>query len=438
MRISIFGLGYVGCITAACLARDGHTVIGVDVNLLKTELLNAGRSPVMEPGLDELVGLVVKSRSLLTSPDSQMAVQDSEISMICVGTPSNDNGSLKLQHVENVCRQIGTALASKQDYHVVVVRSTVLPGTVEERLIPILEKYSGLRAGKEFGICMNPEFLREGNAIHDFYHPSLVIIGEIDSRSGDIVQELYKSVEASCIRTSIRIAEMVKYTSNAFHALKVVFANEIGNLCKDQGIDGQDVMNIFCQDRQLNISNAYLKPGFAFGGSCLPKDLRALIYRAKELDLECSLLNAVLPSNQKHVELCIRLIENTGYKKIGILGLSFKADTDDIRESPAITLVETLLGRGYHVRIFDENIQLSKLVGANKTYLENELPHIASHLCSSIEELVSQAEAIVITNSTDDFRHIPQLMNDQQTLIDLVGIAKSNENMLSVYEGICW
>jgi GDP-mannose 6-dehydrogenase len=438
MRISIFGLGYVGCVTAACLARDGHTVIGVDVNLLKTELLNAGRSPVMEPGLDELVELVVKSGSLLTSLDSQMAVQDSEISMICVGTPSNNNGSLKLQQVENVCRQIGTALASKQDYHVVAVRSTVLPGTVEERLIPILEKYSGLRAGKEFGICMNPEFLREGNAIKDFYHPSLVIIGEIDSRSGDIVQELYKSVEASCIRTSIRIAEMVKYTSNAFHALKVVFANEIGNLCKAQGIDGQDVMNIFCQDRQLNISNAYLKPGFAFGGSCLPKDLRALIYKAKELDLECSLLNAVLPSNQKHVELCIRLIENTGYKKIGILGLSFKADTDDIRESPAITLVETLLGRGYHVRIFDENIQLSKLVGANKSYLENELPHIASHLCSSIEELVSQAEAIVITNSTDDFRHIPQLMNDQQTLIDLVGIAKSNENIHSVYEGICW
>lgn len=438
MRISIFGLGYVGSVSAACLARDGHTVIGVDVNPQKVELVGSGRSPVVEPGLDEVVGEVVRSGMLQVSLDSQAAVHISDVSLICVGTPSNDNGSLKLQYVENVCREIGMALAAKQDYHVVVVRSTVLPGTVEERLIPLLEQHSGRRAGIDFSVCMNPEFLREGSAIHDYLHPSLVVIGELDQRSGDVVQELYESADAPVIRTAIRTAEMVKYVSNAFHALKVVFANEIGNLCKAHGIDGQEVMEVFGQDRQLNISTAYLKPGFAFGGSCLSKDLRALTYRAKQLDVECSLLNAVLPSNQKQVELGIKLVERTGYKKIGILGLSFKAGTDDLRESPAIALVETLVGRGYQVRIFDEKIQLSRLVGANKLFLEKELPHIASLMCSSINQLVSQSEVVVVTNDSIAFRQVPRLMHRQQALIDLVGIAKSNGDVQGVYEGICW
>jgi GDP-mannose 6-dehydrogenase len=289
--------------------------------------------------------------------------------LICVGTPSSGNGSLKLDYVEIVCREIGTALASKPDYHVVIVRSTVLPGAVEERLIPLLEQHSGRQAGIHFGVCTNPEFLREGSAIADYLHPSFVVIGELDRRSGDIVQELYQSVDAPVIRTAIRAAQMVKYASNAFHALKVVFVNEIGNLCKAHAIDGQEVMEIFNQDRQLNISTAYLKPGFAFGGSCLPKDLRALLYKAKRVDVECPLSSAVLPSNQKHVELGMGLIEKTGHKKIGILGFSFKAGTDDLRESPAIILAETLLGRGYQVRIFDEKVQLSRLVGANKSFM---------------------------------------------------------------------
>jgi GDP-mannose 6-dehydrogenase len=438
MKISVFGLGYVGCVTAACLAHDGHSVIGVDVNRLKVDLLDLGQSPVMEPGLDEIVDEVVKSGNLKVSLDSQTAVDATEISLICVGTPSNDNGSLQMQYVEKVCREIGSGLANKHEYHVIVVRSTVLPGTVEEKLIPLLEFHSGRKAGIDFGVCMNPEFLREGSAIHDFYHPSLIVIGEYDPQSGNLVQELYRSVDATVIRTALRVAEMVKYTSNAYHALKVVFANEIGNLCKAQGIDGQDVMQIFIQDRELNVSSTYLMPGFAYGGSCLPKDLRALVYRAKELDVESPLLNALALSNQKQVERGIKLVERTGCKKIGILGLSFKAGTDDLRESPTINLAETLIGRGYQIRIFDEKLQLSKLVGANKLFLEKELPHIASLMSSSMEQLISQSEVIVIANGSQTFHQVASLMNSEQILIDLVGIAKGNGYRPEKYEGICW
>jgi GDP-mannose 6-dehydrogenase len=385
-----------------------------------------------------MVEAAVRSDNLQVSLDGQAAVHHSDVSLVCVGTPSNDNGSLKLQHVENVCREIGTALATKRGYHVVVVRSTVLPGTVEQRLVPLLEEHSGQRAGVDFGVCTNPEFLREGSAIQDYYHPSYVVIGELDGRSGDVVQAMYRSVDAPVIRTSIPTAEMVKYASNAFHALKIVFANEIGNLCKAQGIDGQEVMEIFGRDRQLNISTAYLKPGFAFGGSCLPKDLRALLYRSKELDVESSLLGAILPSNQKHLELGIRLVEKTGHKKVGILGLSFKPGTDDLRESPAVTLAETLLGRGYRVRIFDDKVELSRLVGANKSFLEQELPHIASLMCSSIEQLVAESEVVVVTHGSKAFRQMPRLLNGRQTVIDLVGIAKNDTDGYSRYEGICW
>jgi len=438
MKVSIFGLGYVGCVSAVCLAQDGHTVIGVDVNPLKVDLLGSGRSPVVEPGLDEMVKTVVTSGNLQVGLDHFAAVQKSDVSMICVGTPSNDNGSLKLQYVENVCREIGSALASKQDYHTVVVRSTVLPGVVEEKLIPLLEQHSGRQAGIDFGVCMNPEFLREGSAVHDYFHPSLVVIGELDQHSGDAVHELYQSVDAHIARTAIRNAEMIKYASNAFHALKIVFANEIGNLCKANNIDGQEVMEIFSQDKQLNISTAYLKPGFAFGGSCLPKDIRALLHMAKELDVEIPALNAILPSNQNQIKRGIKLVEKTGRKKIGILGLSFKAKTDDLRESPAITLVETLVGRGFQVQIFDEEVELSRLVGANKSFLEQELPHIASLMCSSIEQLVAESEVIVITHGSETFKQVDRLLDKGQTLIDLVGSAKASGNMPGVYKGICW
>lgn len=438
MRTSIFGLGYVGCVTAACLARDGHTVIGVDVNRQKAEMVGAGQSPVEEPGLDALIKEVVRSGNLKVNFDSQAAVLESQVSLICVGTPSNSNGSLNLQYIENVCGEIGKALATKPDYHVVVIRSTVLPGSVEEKLIPILEQHSGRRAGVDFGVCANPEFLRESSAINDYVHPSFILIGELDQRSGDTVQAMYASVDAPVIRTTIQNAQMVKYASNAFHAVKVTFANEIGNLCKVHGMNGQQVMEIFGQDRQLNISPAYLKPGFAFGGSCLPKDLRALLYRAKERDVECSLLSSVLPSNQKQVELGIKLVERTGKKQVGILGLSFKAGTDDLRESPAIILAETLLGRGYQIRIFDETVQLTRLVGANKSYVEKELPHIASLMSPSIEQLVAQSEVLIVTSNSKSFRQIPQMIQAHQTLIDLVGISNGDKQTQATYQGICW
>jgi len=422
MRISIFGLGYVGSVSAACLAQDGHTTIGVDVNPQKIAQLAAGRPPVLESGLDELVGEAVRSGRLRVCSDGQAAVHDSDVSLICVGTPSNGNGSLNLRYVENVCREIGSALATKPGYHVVVVRSTVLPGTVQERLIPLLEDLSGKRAGKHFGVVMNPEFLREGSAIRDYYHPSQIVIGQLDQVSGDAAQDLYAAVDAPSVRTTIQVAEMLKYAYNAFHAVKVSFANEVGNLCQAHGIDGQQLMALVCQDRQLNVSPAYLKPGFAFGGSCLPKDLRALLHRAKEADLTLPLLSATLESNQRQIQRGIGLVEETGCKRIGVLGLSFKAGTDDVRESPSVSLVEALVGKGYQVRVYDEQVEPERLVGANKAHLERGLPHIASLMCKSLEEVVATAEVVVIANGTPAFRRVHELLQTDQILIDLVGL----------------
>ncbi len=438
MNVSIYGLGYVGCVSAACLARDGHIVIGTDVNPHKVEQLKAGLTPIIEPGLQELITAGVSSGNLQVTSDSAAAVLQSDISLICVGTPSSANGNLGLNYATNVCRDIGDALAVKPDYHVVVIRSTVLPGTVASVLIPILEAHSGKQAGVDFGVCMNPEFLRESSAIQDFYNPSFIVVGEIDPRSGEAVVELYHAVNAPVIRTDIRTAEMVKYVCNAFHALKVTFANEIGNVCKAQGIDGQRVMEIACMDTQLNISPVYLKPGFAFGGSCLPKDMRALLYRAKEKDLDVPVLNAILPSNRQQIQHGLEMIEKTGRKKVGILGLSFKAGSDDVRESPTVLLVESLVGKGYQVQIYDDTVDMVKLIGSNKSYLEQELPHISQLLHHSLQEVVQEAEVIVIANGGRSFNQVTSWMRPDQVLIDLVGVAKGKPDFKGVYDGICW
>jgi GDP-mannose 6-dehydrogenase len=438
LNISIFGLGYVGCVTAACLAHDGHSVIGVDVNPDKVNLIIRGKSPLVEPGLEEHIIKTVASGQLSACTDVDEAVKLSDISLICVGTPSNENGSLDLRYVKAVCQQIGQALAHKRAYHVVVVRSTVLPGTVEEQLIPILEQSSGLKAGQDFGVCMNPEFLREGAAIKDYYTPSFVVIGEIDACSGEMVERIYTKVDAPVFHTTIKNAEMVKYACNAFHALKVTFANEIGQICKAHGMDGREVMKIFVQDQQLNISQAYLQPGFAFGGSCLPKDVRALTYRARQVDAECNVLNAILPSNQKQIALAVRMVERTRLKKVGILGLSFKPDTDDLRESPATVLAETLIGRGYQVSIFDDQVQLSQLIGANKAFIEKELPHIASIMCDTLEELVASVEVVVVTHGGKAFARVTELLTANQVLIDLVGLARNGKPLPAQYNGIAW
>jgi GDP-mannose 6-dehydrogenase len=396
----------------------------VDVNPQKVETVASGHSPVLETGLDDLIGEGAAAGRLTATDDSQAAVAESDVSMICVGTPSNGNGSLDLKYVQKVCAEIGQALASKADYHVVVVRSTVLPGTVQEKLIPILEEYSGKRAGEDFGVCMNPEFLREGKAIEDYYHPSVVVIGELDRRSGGVVERLYEAVEAPVIRTAIPTAELVKYANNAFHALKTAFANEIGNLAGAHGIDGAEVMDIFAQDTRLNISPAYLKPGFAFGGSCLPKDLRALLYRAKELDMECPMLGSILPSNDMQIRYGIEQVEKTGRKRIGVLGLSFKAGTDDVRESPSVPLIETLIGRGYQVVVYDENVEPDRLIGANRVFLERELPHIASIMRPSIERVLEESDVVVIANGSKSFRDVPELVRADQIVVDLVGITR--------------
>jgi GDP-mannose 6-dehydrogenase len=438
MKIGVFGLGYVGCVMSACLANDGHLVMGIDVNPLKVEMINAGKSPIIESGLAELITNGNESGKLRADLDHNVGVLECDLSVICVGTPGNENGSLKLDYVQNVCRQIGSVLKEKNDYHIVVVRSTVLPGTVEEILIPILEESSGKKAGVDFGVCMNPEFLREGSAIKDYYHPSMVVIGELDNRSGDIVQTIYNTMDAPLIRTTIRTAEMVKYTCNAFHALKVVFGNEIGILAKANGVDGQEVMEIICKDTHLNISTTYLRPGFAFGGSCLPKDLRAILYQAKTLDVEVPMLGSLLSSNHQHIQIGIKMIEKTGKHKIGILGMSFKSGTDDVRESPTITLIETLIGRGYHVRIFDNNIQLAHLFGANKNYLDTVIPHITTLMCETIKALIEESEVIVIANNAPEFKQVPEMMKEDQLLIDLVGIVKNSAIQEDFYAGICW
>jgi GDP-mannose 6-dehydrogenase len=438
MRVTVFGLGYVGCVSAGCLVGSGHSVVGVDVNPLKVEQINAGVSPVIEPGLDRLIAEGRRSGGLAATQDGRAAVESSDVSLVCVGTPSNQNGSLDHRHVEKVCADIASALASIDRRHVVVVRSTVLPGTAEGCLIPLLEEHSGRRVGRDFGFCVNPEFLREGSALADYHSPSHVVIGQLDPGSGDVVEELYGDIHAPVLRMTVREGEMLKYVSNAFHALKVGFANEIGTLCKLHGIDGQALMDVFCQDRTLNISRAYLRPGFAFGGSCLPKDVRALLHRAKEQDVESPILAAVLESNRHHFLRAVSLVEQSGLRRVGILGLSFKAGTDDVRESPTVPLIETLLGRGYEVVIYDEKIDPDRLVGENKASLDRDLPHIAGHMASSVEEVIERSEVIVVANGSEAFRPVGRLLREGQRLVDLVGIPKADRPGGREYEGICW
>jgi len=438
MDISVFGLGYVGCVTSACLADDGHNIIGVDINPYKVDQVINAKSPIIEPGLDEIIRENVKNGRLTATTHIDHAINNSTVSLICVGTPSRSNGSINTQYIENVSAEIGSALANKSEYHVVVIRSTVLPGLIQDCVIPILENSSNKNAGIDFGLCVNPEFLREGSALKDYYNPGFVMIGSIDKRSGDIVESLYQAIEAPLVRTNIDTAEIVKYVSNAFHALKITFANEIGNICKAHGIDGQEVMEIICLDEQLNISPAYLKSGFAFGGSCLPKDLRALLHRANQLEQDSQLLSAILPSNQLQIERGAALIKKSGFKKVGILGLSFKAGTDDVRESPIITMVESLVKDDYEIKIYDENLIINGLIGSNKNFLEQEHPDIIDLMSPSLKDVINKSDVIVITNGSETYQQVHHLIDNNQILIDLVGIAKNHPYSEGKYHGICW
>ncbi len=438
MKISVFGLGYVGCVSAGCLTALGHEVIGVDVNPMKVDLINDGQSPVIEAELDSLIGSAVAASRLGADTSACRAVIASDVSLICVGTPSDSNGNLNLTFVERVCKEIGQALADKEDYHTIVVRSTMLPGSTEKTVIPILESASGRKAGRDFGVSFNPEFLREGTAVHDFYHPPFNLIGQYDDRGAGIAAGLYQNIGAPLLTVPVRVAEMVKYVSNAFHALKVTFANEIGSICKQQGIDSHQVMDIFCMDDKLNLSARYLKPGFAFGGSCLPKDMRALLYHARRLDLDVPLLEAILPSNRLQIQRGYELIQQTGYKRVGVLGFSFKAGTDDLRESPVVELIELLIGKGYQVRLYDKNVSLARLHGANRAYIEREIPHIATLMRDSIEEVLSASDVIVIGNAASEFGEVLAQVRNDQVLIDLVRLVKDANHLTARYAGIGW
>jgi GDP-mannose 6-dehydrogenase len=438
MRIAVWGLGYVGCVSAACFAQAGHEVIGVDVNPLKVEMVNSGRSPIIETDMDRLITEAVEAGHLRATTNAGEAVAATDVSLICVGTPSRDNGALDLRYIRNVANEIGQALSRCDSYHVVAVRSTVLPGTIEKEVIPLLEEASGRRVGSGFGICSNPEFLREGSAVHDFHNPPFTLIGEWDERSGEAMATVYQQIDAPVERTDIRTAEMAKYVANVFHALKVTFANEVGNIAHSVGVDSHEVMRIFALDTRLNISTAYLKPGFAFGGSCLPKDLRALLHMAKHADVDVPVLQAILPSNELQARRGVEMVLRTGKKHVGILGLSFKAGTDDLRESPMVYLVETLLGKGYDIKIYDENVSLAWLVGANKEYIDQVIPHIASLMCTSLEELVSHAEVLVIGNHSPSFAQVIERSFNGHHVIDLVRISGHQDNVGEGYEGICW
>jgi GDP-mannose 6-dehydrogenase len=437
LKISIFGLGYVGAVSAACFAKKGHLVVGVDSAQTKVDLINNGRTPIIEKDVGEMIAAATEQRQLRATTDARDAVLNSDISLICVGTPSQLNGSLDLRYVRRVCEEIGSALKEKTSFHVVVSRSTVLPGTMNEVVIPTLEEKSSKTAGIDFGVCVNPEFLREGTAVHDFHNPPKTVIGATDQRSESILAALYAGVDAPVVRTDIRTAEMVKYTDNVWHALKIGFANEVGNLCKAQGIDGHRVMEVFCADTKLNLSSYYLKPGFAFGGSCLPKDVRALTYRAKRLDVDVPILNAILPSNDKQVERGLRMILSKGQRRVGVLGYSFKAGTDDLRESPMVEIVERLLGKGYDLRLYDRNVNLATLTGANRDFLLNHIPHISRLAVASVEEVLGFAQTIVIGNAAAEFREIQGRLTEDQFVIDLAR-ALDPAKMGAGYEGICW
>lgn len=436
MTISIFGLGYVGCVSAACFASWGNDVIGVDVSLAKIGMINSGRSPIIEPGVEQLLKTALAQQTLRATDDVDSSIANSDLSFICVGTPGRANGTLDLSQLKRVSEQIGAALRSKQKRHLVVVRSTVLPGTTEDLIVPVIERQSGKKNSRDFDVIFNPEFLREGTAIEDFEHPPFVLIGSSNNETTKQLAKLYDRVHAQLIVSKIKEAELVKYACNCFHALKITFANELGNVCKQLSIDSRRVSHIFCQDKQLNLSACYLRPGFAFGGSCLPKDLRAFLRQASELDVDTPLLRSILVSNLLQVQKAIELIVETGRHQIGILGLSFKSGTDDLRESPMVALVEALIGKGLQVSIYDREVELARLYGANREYIEHEIPHIAKLLKNSVKSVLDESNVLVVGKRDPEYLTVIDTLRDDCLLIDLVGLFPYVSKPR--YTGLCW
>jgi GDP-mannose 6-dehydrogenase len=438
MRISVIGLGYVGAVSAACLARRGHEVIGVDVNPGKVALVTEGQAPVLEPGLPEAVRDATSSGRLRATADAAEAVRATDLSLICVGTPSGSQGSLSLDAIKRVCGEIGPALRGRGRRHTVAVRSTVLPGTGDEAIIPALEASSGLKAGTGFGFAVNPEYLREGSGVADFDDPEKTVIGELDAASGDPLAEMYGAFTDRIFRVPLRVAEAAKYVDNAFHALKVGFANEVGALSVEFGIDSHQLMEIFKSDRRLNISEAYLTPGFCFGGSCLPKDLRALVHRARGSHVDVPILESVLDSNEAHFRRSYELLTANGRRRVGLLGLAFKPGTDELRESPYVELAERLIGKGYDLRIYDPSIHLPSLTGSNRDYIEEHLPHLKQLLTETAEEVVDHAETCIVASKDDE---VGRALADVEgrMIIDLVRLPNGQDlDRRCEYHGVAW
>ncbi|MDF9797683.1 GDP-mannose 6-dehydrogenase [Catalinimonas alkaloidigena] len=436
MKISVFGLGYVGAVSCACFAKLGHQVIGVDVSELKIKLINSGKSPIVEKDLDEYIEEGINNGNITATNNVENAVHNSEISIVCVGTPSQINGNIDLTYIYRVCSEIGEAIKTKNGFHTVVIRSTVVPGTIKQ-CAQIIEDASGKKHEVDFGVASNPEFLRESTAIEDFWNPPYSIIGTLSKQSEKKLVELYSDIDAPIYTLKPEESEMIKYANNNFHAVKVTFANEIGNICKELGVDGQKVMEVVSSDNKLNLSPYYMKPGFAFGGSCLPKDVRGLNYRAKTLDLKTPLLSSLMNSNNYQVERGLQMVYKTGKRKIGFLGFAFKAGTDDLRESPVVEIIETLLGKGYALSLYDSNILLSRLMGKNKDYLTGHIPHINRVLKDSVEDVINESDVIVFGNKSEEFKQALQNISEDKIIIDLVRIDKTRITKDN-YVGICW
>ena len=437
-RISVFGLGYVGAVSLACLARDGHEMVGVDIDPGKLDLLRKGQAPIVETGIQELMRAVVRGGSVTVTDSVRDAIHSTDISFVCVGTPANQNGSQDLTAITRIAEQIGAQLPAKRSRHLIVIRSTVKPGTLQEVILPALEASSGLQAGRDFSLCFQPEFLREGTSINDYDNPPLTVVGTDDDYAADLLRSLFGHLPCEFIRTSIRTAEMLKYACNAFHAMKVTFANEIGRISQACEVDPHEVMKLVCMDRQLNISSAYLRPGFAFGGSCLPKDLKALLYLAKSADVDLPMLSGILPSNAAHVEHAVEQVLASRHRSIGMLGLSFKTGTDDLRESPLVLMAERFIGKGLQLRIYDPEVNVARLIGANRRFIEESIPHIASLMTDDVADMVREAKVLVVAmKSPEVLAALRAHTRPDQLLIDIVALPASNAHHAH-YQGVCW
>ena len=437
MNISIFGLGYVGCVSLGCLSKNGHRCIGVDLNKVKVDFINSGRASIIEKEIDIIISEQHQTGRLSATSDSLYAVINSEISIICVGTPSTNNGHLNLSAIFKVAEEIGVGLKQKDTFHVIVIRSTVLPGT-NEKVRDIIENISGKNSKKHFAVVSNPEFLREGTAVNDYFNPPYTLIGTVDQRAVAILKQMYRGIEAPFIVTDVKIAEMIKYVNNAFHAYKIIFANEIGNICKKIGVDSHELMGIFCKDTKLNISPYYLKPGFAYGGSCLPKDLKALKTIAHDNYVECPVLESIERSDELQKKLVLEQIMEFEKEKIGFLGISFKGGTDDLRNSPIVDIIEILLGKGFDIRIYDRNVQISRLMGANKEYILKKIPYISKFIVDNSKQIVDHAEVIVVVNKEREFSDILNTVPEDKIIYDLMNIDFENKPKMKNYFGIAW